>query len=69
MEDVQLGVGFFSPGLLTGHAPTRGSCQAVIKISRVEWGRVKRYLQYHGTGRVGSGQEAFEISWVGMGLP
>lgn len=26
------------------------SCQEDIKISRVKWGRVRRYLKYHGTG-------------------
>ena len=50
-----------------GHDPTRGSCQEDIKISRVEWSRVRRRLKYHESGRVGSG--GFQISRVGTGYP
>ena len=57
-------------GLLIGRDPTRGPCQEVIKVSRVEWGRVRRCLKYHGTGRVGSGRvRRFRISRVGTGCP
>ena len=39
-------------GIFTSPDPTRGSCQEVIKDL---------------AGRVGSGQEVFEISWDGTG--
>ena len=48
--------GTFFPGVFTGHDPTRGSCQEVIQISRVEWGRIRECFRYHGSGRVGSGR-------------
>ena len=44
----------FLSGIVTGHDPNRQShYQEVLKISRVEWGRIRRWLISHGTGRVG----------------
>ena len=55
-----------------------GSGQKVLETSRVEWGQFSRCSTYHGsgrvcsagvrslTGRVGSVQEAFEVSRVGL---
>ena len=58
------------PELFTGRDRARGSRQEVIQISRVESGRVRRCLKYHGTGRAGSGpvgSRGFQISRVGAG--
>ena len=41
--------------LFTGHDPTRRSRHKLIEISRVEWGRVRKSMRSHGTGRVGPG--------------
>ena len=45
------------PRLFKVHVPTRGSCEGVITISRVEWGPIRGVS--HITGRVGSGQKIF----------
>ena len=60
-----------SQGFFTDHNPTRGSCHDVIQISRVEWGRIKRYFKISPdrSGRVKSGQEVVHVSWVGTGCP
>ena len=61
-----------------GRDSAHGSGHEALKTSRVEWGRVRRCMESHGTGRVmkshgkgldGSGREFRFCSRVGAGYP
>ena len=43
--------------------------QEDIKVLRVDWGRVRKCLEYHGTGRVRVGSGDFQIARVGPDYP
>lgn len=62
---VSLLIMVFSTRGLHGHDPVGGSGQEVLKNSRVESGRIRMCLKYHGPGRIGSG--GLQMPRVGVG--